>query len=75
MRVVHRAFLDGAALDVRDLKIGAERALQLEPFEANPQVASLFVAEMDDFTWTGPTWFDVGPVTHAAPDDKIRQRD
>lgn len=45
VRVVHRVLLDGEVLPIAGLDAGARVDLELEPFDAQPQLESLFLSD------------------------------
>lgn len=45
VRVVHRVLLDGEVLPIAGLDAGARVELELEPFDAQPQLESLFLSD------------------------------
>lgn len=58
IRVARWALLDGRATAAATLSPGARARLELEPFDAQPQLESLFLS--DDDPAAGPLWADVG---------------
>jgi hypothetical protein len=54
VRVAHWALLDGAARTPASRKPGWSGRINLETFEANPQLKSLFLSDTLDELWGGP---------------------
>ena len=61
VRVAHWAVLGGRSQDASSLRLGAERWLDLEPLDENPQVAELVLSDELPVAPEVPVFLDVGP--------------
>jgi hypothetical protein len=61
IRVAHYAVQAGAAQDVTTSQNGEVVELRVEPFDENPQVESVFLADDLDLDLDVPLYLDVGP--------------
>jgi hypothetical protein len=59
VRVARWALVDGGPASTVALAPGARATLELEPYDAQPQLESVFLSR-DDPAGEGPLWFDVG---------------
>jgi hypothetical protein len=62
IRVAHWAILDGAPLRVKDWKVGQTERLTLEPFAANPQLASVYLSDTLEPEPDVPLYYDSRPA-------------
>ena len=61
IRVAHWSILGGRPRPVNNLAPGTLRRLELEPYAANPQVASLFVSDSLEPDASAPLFFAINP--------------
>ncbi len=68
LRVAHWSILDGEVLPINRREVGTVHRLELEPFERNPQIESLFVARSATPPAGAPLYYapDPGPDAAAA---------
>lgn len=64
LRVAHWSILDGEVLPINRREVGAVHRLELEPFDRNPQIESLFVAQSESPPTGTPLFYapDPGPM-------------
>ncbi len=61
LRIAQWALLDGIQLAPMPVAPGELAVLTLEPFEANPQLESVFQADRLEGDWDLPQYYDVNP--------------
>ena len=62
VRVAHWSILDGDRLGINDRSLGQTYQLELEPFEANPQLASLYLGQAEAIDASLPLLFAPSPL-------------